>query len=55
VAEVLRSGEPLAAGSTCLVCGRHLADAESVQRGVGSECWGAVIDLVQNSKSQRTT
>jgi hypothetical protein len=30
----------------CYVCGRHLTDAESITRGIGSECWQQVLEQV---------
>jgi Family of unknown function (DUF6011) len=32
--------------SHCYVCGRGLADPESIARGIGSECWQDVLKLV---------
>ena len=31
----------------CLLCGRHLGDAASIERGIGSECWGKVLAQVE--------
>jgi hypothetical protein len=36
----------------CYVCGRHLTDAESIDRGIGSECWQDVLSLVQLLREQ---
>jgi hypothetical protein len=30
----------------CYVCGRGLADPESITRGIGSECWQDVLKLI---------
>jgi hypothetical protein len=37
---------------TCAVCVRGLADSESIKRGIGSECWGNVLALVQLLREQ---
>ena len=31
----------------CLLCGRGLTDEESIARGVGSECWQHVLDVME--------
>lgn len=30
----------------CRICGRGLSDAESKARGIGSECWAEVLNLI---------
>ena len=30
----------------CCICNRHLADAESIIRGIGAECWQGVLALL---------
>jgi hypothetical protein len=30
----------------CYVCGRGLADPQSIARGIGSECWQDVLDAI---------
>jgi Family of unknown function (DUF6011) len=30
----------------CYVCGRGLADPQSIARGIGSECWQSVLDAI---------
>jgi Family of unknown function (DUF6011) len=34
----------------CFICGRGLDDPESIQRGIGSECWQAVLVVVEKCK-----
>jgi Family of unknown function (DUF6011) len=31
----------------CYICGRGLGDSESIQRGIGSECWQLVLDVIR--------
>ena len=31
----------------CYICGRELTDPESVERGIGSECWQDVLRLAE--------
>jgi hypothetical protein len=32
---------------TCFVCGRGLGDPQSIERGIGSECWQDVLRAVE--------
>jgi len=48
---VYRAAEDLKAnkltpGQTCRICGRCLGDPESIARGIGSECWGHVLGVL---------
>jgi hypothetical protein len=31
----------------CYVCGRNLTDLESINRGIGSECWQHVLSAIE--------
>jgi len=44
--ERLRAGGRLEPATQCRICGRGLADQESLDRGIGSECWQTVLDLL---------
>jgi hypothetical protein len=35
----------------CVICGRGLADTESIQRGIGSECWQGVLSAVESKEA----
>ena len=35
----------------CYVCGRGLGDPESIERGIGSECWQDVLTAVERIKA----
>jgi hypothetical protein len=37
------------ARTNCFVCGRGLGDPESIQRGIGSECWQGVLAVVETA------
>jgi hypothetical protein len=37
----------------CFVCGRHLDDPASIQRGIRSECWQDVLALVEMALAKR--
>jgi Family of unknown function (DUF6011) len=39
----LRLGERYGPRSHCVVCGKGLGDPQSVERGIGSECWQNVM------------
>jgi hypothetical protein len=32
--------------NNCIICGRGLGDPESIQRGIGSECWQDVLQAI---------
>ena len=32
---------------TCSLCGRALSDSESIERGIGSECWTGVLSIIE--------
>jgi hypothetical protein len=34
----------------CYICGRHLTDEVSIRRGIGSECWQGVLDLIEKAQ-----
>jgi len=34
----------------CIVCGRGLGDPESINRGIGSECWQDVLNQIERLK-----
>jgi hypothetical protein len=49
---VYRAAEDLKANKltprqTCRICGRGLSDPDSFNRGIGSECWGHVLALLE--------
>lgn len=39
-------------GRTCAVCGYALADPDSQARGVGPECWGTVLEMVEHLRAE---
>lgn len=39
----LRSDGRLSPANNCAICGKALDDPDSVQRGIGSDCWQAVL------------
>jgi len=34
----------------CVICGKGLSDPESIERGIGSECWQHVLDQIERLK-----
>jgi len=49
VAEVvakLKAGGHLSPGDYCEICKKHLDDPESVERGIGSDCWQHLLSLL---------
>jgi len=47
VARRIVDGHVFGPASHCQICGRGLDDPESVKRGIGSECWQAVLDCIK--------
>jgi Family of unknown function (DUF6011) len=41
--------------SHCYVCGRGLADDQSIQRGIGSECWQGVLTTMARIRTTEPT
>jgi hypothetical protein len=37
--------------TNCEICGRGLGDPQSIQRGVGSECWQDVLRMIQRLRA----
>ena len=46
VAQRVLAGHGIGARQSCGICGRGLGDPASIARGVGSECWQDVLNLV---------
>ncbi|SRR5258707_4226800 len=42
----IASGEAVGPRRACLICGRGLDDPESIQRGIGSECWQSILSAI---------
>ena len=34
----------------CYICGKHLSDQISIDRGIGSECWEHVLQEIERAK-----
>ena len=47
VARRIVDGEVFGPSDHCDLCGRGLADPESIERGIGSECWQFVLDIIR--------
>jgi len=39
----------------CVICGRGLGDPESIERGIGSECWQSVLEQIERYKKGAAT
>jgi hypothetical protein len=39
--------------STCACCGKALTDPESIQLGIGPECWRVILQRIERQKSLR--
>lgn len=49
-AEAIRVGKVLGPRSSCVICGRGLADQHSIDRGIGSECWEGVLQIIEDKR-----
>jgi hypothetical protein len=47
VAKRILAGSSIGARRHCYICGRHLDDPESINRGIGSECWQGVLAIIE--------
>jgi hypothetical protein len=47
---IIEAHPDIHAGPNCCVCGRHITDAESRQRGIGPECWSDVLAAVEAAR-----
>lgn len=41
------AGENFGPRERCCICGRGLADPDSIQRGIGSECWQLILGAIK--------
>jgi len=37
----------------CFICGRHLDDQASIERGIGPECWQDVLSEITATRAER--
>jgi hypothetical protein len=51
-AKRILTGQGIGERKNCAICGRGLADPESIKRGIGSECWQAVLSAVEELKKR---
>lgn len=47
------AGEDIGPRQSCALCGRVLADPESIERGIGSECWDGVLATLTELRASR--
>jgi len=52
VARRILAGAGIGAREHCAICGRHLDDPASINRGIGSECWQAVLQIVDAARKR---
>ncbi|ATQ66888.1 MULTISPECIES: DUF6011 domain-containing protein [Methylosinus] len=36
--------------TSCVCCGRALTDPETIERGIGPECWSHVLEAIEESR-----
>jgi hypothetical protein len=47
VVEKLKAGGKLPPASRCVICTKLLTDPESIERGIGSDCWQDVLHRLE--------
>lgn len=52
-AQRIVSGAQAGPRKRCCICGRGLDDPQSVERGIGSECWQGVLSAVERIKTHK--
>jgi hypothetical protein len=51
-AERIVGGHKLGPRLRCVICNKGLADQESIDRGIGSDCWQGVLGLLTGMKDE---
>lgn len=51
IMRVAIGGQSIGPQERCALCSRHLTDSTSIQRGIGSECWGGVLRTIERQRS----
>jgi Family of unknown function (DUF6011) len=41
--------------NNCVICGKGLGDPQSIERGIGSDCWQFVLAIIAREAAKRTT
>ena len=49
IARALVRGSTLNPRKKCHICGRRLSDTQSIERGIGSECWDSVLEEIRRA------
>jgi hypothetical protein len=47
IAKLIIKGRCFGPNQHCQVCGKAVTDQESIQRGIGSDCWQGVLRTIQ--------
>jgi hypothetical protein len=50
IVERISSGHSIGPRYDCAICGRSLDDPESITRGIGSECWQFVLQVIAHEQ-----
>jgi hypothetical protein len=53
IAKWIVEGRKIGPRASCCICGRGLGDQESIQRGVGSECWQGVLSAIKRDAEEK--
>lgn len=56
IARKLAEGQAIGPRSTCVICNKRLDEGRSIERGIGSECWGRVLGAIhRTTRVERTS
>jgi hypothetical protein len=55
VAQKIVAGHRYGPRHNCVVCGKGLGDPQSIERGIGSDCWQLVLALITQLQAAKET
>jgi Family of unknown function (DUF6011) len=53
VSRAIVAGHTYGPRLSCVVCGKGLGDPQSIERGIGSDCWQRVLDTIERNARER--
>jgi len=53
IAKRIVAGQAVGPNGRCVVCGKQLAYRESIDRGIGSECWQDVLAAITRARAAK--
>lgn len=53
IANGINNGKKYGPRSSCICCEKDLSDPVSIERGLGSECWGHIISAIEDRRDRK--